>query len=453
MSGAFNIDIEVGAVKGAGNNIIIHCASLTEQWEITRSGQELSAFHAELSNDVRIKRNKIGLGKCPNVSDLDLCEEFLSRLGCTSAVLRVEIFHKFLAIPQAVCDGLAYASHKPFGKSLREGYMQKHPRFVRRGGGKKYMRLTKDERGGSLICYTKEDKASIIASIKIGASTQIMNLQDKVPNAFVVKSGKRQWVLQASGAKDYQSWATHLENLLKEFGQDIGGADDADDNDQKGAGSKGLAALSLNVSGSNATPQQYKKLKQQNTQLKVDADQLTDEVESMKRQLERLKDLFADANTTQDAMSRRVEQEFAREKDALIRDYELQQQNLETEIEELGRRINAKTAMEGGGAVSKLLAGFGLARPEDLKVEIDAEKKSLDVFTEDEKLTIKFMHKHLHRHTHKHQHTHKHIHLHKDAEDNVDNVDPSDFEPVDKHTISHTITHTNTQIKIQGSYF
>ena len=35
-------------------------------------------------------------------------------------------WYKFLNIPQSVRDGLTYSSHKPYGKSLREGYMQKH---------------------------------------------------------------------------------------------------------------------------------------------------------------------------------------------------------------------------------------------------------------------------------------------------------------------------------------
>ena len=103
-------------------------------------------------------------------------------------------------IPQSVRDGLTYASHKAFGKSLREGYMQRHPRFVRRGGGKRYIRLTKDDRGGSLICYLDENHKqsnSIQSSLKIAASTEIQGLKDKgIQNAFVLKSGKRQWILQ-----------------------------------------------------------------------------------------------------------------------------------------------------------------------------------------------------------------------------------------------------------------
>ena len=212
MSGAFNIDIEVGSKDP--KTITIYCASLTDTWTVNHSDSELSQFHQSLSKDSAIQKNKIGLGQCPKVSDIGSCELFLSRLGCTSAVLRVKLFHEFLNIPQSVRDGLTYASHKPFGKTLREGYMQKHPRFVRRGGGKKWIRLTKDDRGGSLICYKDENKNAVISSIKIGASTEIQNLKDKgIPNAFVLKSGKRQWVLQASSARDYQTWQTQLDNM------------------------------------------------------------------------------------------------------------------------------------------------------------------------------------------------------------------------------------------------
>ena len=214
MSGAFNIDIEVGQPSDGGGKIKIYCASLTDTWTVDKTGQELIKFHKSLGQDSAIKKNKIGLGQCPNIKDIGECELFLSRLGCTSAVLRVILFHDFLNIPKSVRDGLTYASHKPFGKNLREGYMQKHPRFVRRGGGKKWIRLTKDDRGGSLICYKDENKNAIISSIKIGASTEIQNLKDKgIPNAFVVKSGKRQWVLQASSSRDYQTWQIQLDNM------------------------------------------------------------------------------------------------------------------------------------------------------------------------------------------------------------------------------------------------
>eukprot|EP00483_Globobulimina_turgida_P009320 UN09339 len=108
--------------------------------------------------------------------------------------------------------------------------------------------------------------------------------------------------------------------------------------------------------------------------------------------------------------------------------------------------------MDSGNTAS-LLQGFHIGTEEVLKSEIDTEKQILDTFTEDERATIKFLHKHLHRHRHKHIHTHKHIHLHKDEADNVDNVDIEDVELVDRHTIAHTITHTNSQFQIKKAFF
>jgi len=444
MSGAFNIDVEVG--KSGGNQIKIYCASLTETWTVDHTDDDLMRFHGQLSVDPAIKKNKIALSHRPSVANIAECEEFLSGLACTSAVLRVALFHDFLNIPQSVRDGLTYASHKPFGKTLREGYMQRHPRFVRRGGGRKWIRLTREERGGSLIAYKDENKGSPLASIKIGASTQIQNLKEKgIQNAFVIKSGKRQWVLQASNPRDYQAWSTHLENILKQFGGQIGGGGSTKE-EEKDSGAAEDIQIGIGAAGNTGQADKYRN---QNMKLKQELDALHGQMEGMQRELDRLKLLYEEAGSGKEAMTRKVEMEFAKEKDSLIRDYELQHQNLENELQDLHRQCDAKTAMDsGGGGAAKFLAGFTAGLQEDLQCEIDAEKKSLDKLTEDERSVIKFMHKHLHRHVHKHTHSHKHIHLHKDAADNVDIGDDIDIERVNKHTIAHTITHTNTQFQI-----
>merc|ERR1719474_1005933 len=177
----------------------IFCASLTDTWNLERNFTDLKKFHNDLTNHDMITKNKINLGKCPNIENTDGCELYLSRLGCTAAVLRIKRFHEFLEIPQSVRDGLTFASHKPFGK---------------------------EEREGSVICYKdaneKEGKAvktSIISSVKIGASTEMAGLKDKgIPNAFVLKSGKRQWVLQAVSGREYQLWQAKLFDILKQFG-------------------------------------------------------------------------------------------------------------------------------------------------------------------------------------------------------------------------------------------
>eukprot|EP00488_Nonionellina_sp_1-RS-2012_P004400 TRINITY_DN9898_c0_g1_i1.p1 TRINITY_DN9898_c0_g1~~TRINITY_DN9898_c0_g1_i1.p1 ORF type:complete len:125 (+),score=25.67 TRINITY_DN9898_c0_g1_i1:40-375(+) len=81
------------------------------------------------------------------------------------------------------------------------------------------IRLTKDDRGGSLICYADENAQLPISSLKIGSQTEMQNLKDKgIPNAFVLKSGKRQWVCQATSGRDYTNWQSQLVAMLKEFG-------------------------------------------------------------------------------------------------------------------------------------------------------------------------------------------------------------------------------------------
>ena len=305
MSGAFNIDIEVGSSDG--DKIKIYCASLTDTWTVEHNNNELVTFHSTLSKEEKIKQNKMNLGPCPKISDAATCELFLSRLGCTSAVLRIPLFHSFLNIPQSVRDGLAYASHKPFGKNLREGHMQKHPRFVRRGGGKKWIRLTKDEKGGSLICYRDEEKKGIVSSIKIGQSTTIQNLK-QINNAFVVKSGKRQWVLQASSPRDYKQWQSQLDNIsmsphnvhtnpevnirkiaickVKEFGNKVTGTEAEKQREQKTNDNNNDIVIGIGSQGNNA---QADKLQQENMKLRETVDGLHEKIEGMQKELDRLK--------------------------------------------------------------------------------------------------------------------------------------------------------------------
>eukprot|EP01084_Bolivina_argentea_P265979 450997_1 len=474
MSGAFNIDIEVGA-GGTTGKIKIYCASLTDTWNIVRSGVELAQFHSSLSKEQAITTNKINLGGCPKVDDITACELFLSRLGCTAAVLRIAKFHDFLNVPKSVRDGLTYASHKPYGKSLREGYMQRHPRFVRRGGGKRWIRLTKDDRGGSLICYLDENnKNSIIASLKIGASTEIQNLKDRgIPNAFVLKSGKRQWVLQASSSRDYTMWQSQLISMLKEFGPVS-----LDNNNNKNNSSD--KPKTPRNSNNNKLEQQRQsakaakasagtgKILKENQEITAKIKKMKLKIADLAEEIDKYKELEIEMLSNAEDLKRKRKKQFEKDKEDLIAEYEVKQDNLRGEIEELNQKLENKTATEGGySGLKTLFSEYIEINIDDYKEDallsdndnddddgrsntnmlqnMDNDDKD-DFNDEDGKGNIKYLHKHLHRHDHKHIHSHRHLHIH-------DQTGDAPITYTHTHTIAHTICHTNTQFKIKKSLF
>lgn len=463
MSGAFNIDIEVGPSDKKGV-IKIYCSSLTNTWTVDRNSVELAQFHNGLSKDDIVKHNKLYIPPCPKTDNATACELFLSQLGCNAAILRIQRFHEFLSIPEDVKKGLAYATHKPFGTPIRAGYLQKHPRFVRKGGGKRWIRLTQDERGGSLICYKDENsQKNVVASLKIGASTEMKNLtNDGIPNAFVLKSGKRQWILQAQSNREYYGWQSAISQMVKKLGGNISAvAGPTDDQKQSiqtennNQSSQNVStAVSLNVGASSMSDN---KLLKQNVKLKQELEQKTEMIRGMQEEIAALKEKAIEAGSNTEEMRRKIQKEFHKKKDELERDYELQHENLRAEIEELHRKLEAKTAMEGGHSAMKTLFGdgfkIGIGEDDELQAEIDAEKKLLDSFSEEEKATIKYIHKHLHRHDHKHIHHHRHVHHHIHDGDNKNKSKENTESIVATHTISHTITHTNTQFKIKKSFF
>ena len=73
MSGAFNIDIECGNGQKP-KSIKIYCASLTDTWSVERDQVSLAQFHAGLSKEQSIQKNKINLGNCPKTDNIDACE-------------------------------------------------------------------------------------------------------------------------------------------------------------------------------------------------------------------------------------------------------------------------------------------------------------------------------------------------------------------------------------------
>eukprot|EP00484_Ammonia_sp_Unknown_P002028 CAMPEP_0197022854 /NCGR_PEP_ID=MMETSP1384-20130603/3654_1 /TAXON_ID=29189 /ORGANISM="Ammonia sp." /LENGTH=491 /DNA_ID=CAMNT_0042450965 /DNA_START=61 /DNA_END=1536 /DNA_ORIENTATION=+ len=488
MSGAFNIDIECSQ-GSSSSKLKIFCASLTETWDTECDQVQFAQFHAGLSSEDTIKKNGIPLpNPCPKVDNIDDCEDFLSRLACTAAVLRLSRFHEFLAIPQSVRDGLTYASHKAFGKAIREGYMQRHPRFVRRGGGRMWIRLTKDDRGGSLIAFkneTETDNHDILSSLKLGASTEMQTLKDKgIPNAFVLRSGKRQWVLQASSGRDYSSWQSQLVNMLKEFGPvniDNNNEEQKDSNNSSDqpavSSSTGSPKHSARGAPANAAvPVDTGKILKENQELSEKIKKVRQKIANLASEIDRYKDLEIEAKNNEIELKRKGQKQFQKEKEDLIAEYEVKQDNLRGEIEILHQKLEQKTFDEGG------LSGLkSLFNEEFVEININDYKQAAagaakSAFADDEGLLAvagseeavaggglgdddedeedelinekgasgryKYLHKHLHRHDHKHIHDHRHTHIHDHTEE-----PPTTY--THTHTICHTIAHTTTQFKMK----
>ena len=317
-----------------------------------------------------------------------------------------------------------------------------------------------------MLSYPDQSKnAPVLAALKIGASTTIQSIADSIKDAFVVKSGKRQWVLQATSTREFNLWQSQVMEILKQFGSiSVGlpakGGAGAGGGRKPASPSESAAAAAAAASNSNSVAASAvalgsnasnANLVKKNEELRVQVDRLRAVVDSQRAELRELHEEQKDAEENDaDSIRRQVMQEFAREKEELIRDYELQHENLRSEIEDLHRKLEAKTALEAGSSGLKTMfaEGFSFGRNEDdeLQVEIDTEKRYLDGLTEDERASIKFVHKHLHRHDSKHIHHHRHIHYHDDTQDPPQLMTQT-------HTISHTITHTNTQFKIKKSFF
>jgi len=393
MSGAFNIDVEVGKIPEKPKSIKIFCASLTDTWNLERNFTDLKKFHNDLTNHDMITKNKINLGKCPNIENTDGCELYLSRLGCTAAVLRIKRFHEFLEIPQSVRDGLTFASHKPFGKVVREGWMFRHPRFVRRGGGKRWICLTKEERGGSVICYKdaneKEGKAvktSIISSVKIGASTEMAGLKDKgIPNAFVLKSGKRQWVLQAVSGREYQLWQAKLFDILKQFGpvtmnveEQIEEKETATETETETADAESVSGKSAKSSSSprasklkgklsKLSPRSPKqnavndpataKLLRENVTLERKIKDMKERIKELAKEIAEYQDKEIELRNLEQEIRRKEQKNFQRQKEDLIAEYEVKQDNLRAQLEQTHQKMEQKTYDEGKRSGLKSLFG------------------------------------------------------------------------------------------------
>eukprot|EP01084_Bolivina_argentea_P299308 515914_1 len=226
-AGAFNVDIEVAApsLSDKTETIKVYCRSLTDKWEVQVESKDLEEFHHTLISDTTITDNKkIDLPQeCPQISDALSCQLFLSRIACIGHILRMEKFWTFLNIPRSVCDGLSYASSKPFGDTLYESKMLRHTIDAVTEDREWFFRLVKDNRGGSLVWYKDETKKFVISSLKIGASTNVKLEWKNNDNVFVfdIKSGKRVWQIQTTESGNWKKWRDSFNQLLRQFGSSV----------------------------------------------------------------------------------------------------------------------------------------------------------------------------------------------------------------------------------------
>ena len=202
------------------------------------------------------------------------------------------------------------------------------------------------------------------------------------------------------------------------------------------------------------------KLLKENQELTEKIKKMKQQISTLASEIDRYKDLEIEMKTNESELKRKGQKQFQREKEDLIAKYEVQQDNLRSEIETLHQKLEQKTADEGGQSGLKSLFG------EDyLEVNLDdykhgqllseddddagfgaagRSKTELDMDDEDEDIggDKKYLHKHLHRHDHKHIHEHRHTHIHDQTGDK-----PITY--THTHTICHTIIHTMTQFKVK----
>lgn len=216
------------------------------------------------------------------------------------------------------------------------------------------------------------------------------------------------------------------------------------------------------------------KLLKENEELSEKIKKIKLKVSKLASEIDHYKDLEIEMATNEAELKRKGQKLFQKEKEELIATYEVKQDNLRGEIEELHKKLEQKTAEEGGRSGLKSLFGDDYAeiniadykQASNAQQDDEEEEESDDGYLDDEiddesqglngnkkqskedvpDANIKYLHKHLHRHDHKHIHDHRHTHIH----------DQRGKEPITythTHTIAHTITHTMTQFKIKKNTF
>ena len=196
-------------------------------------------------------------------------------------------------------------------------------------------------------------------------------------------------------------------------------------------------------------------LQMEEIDLKKQFESLQYQLEGMEHEIKVLKFQNQQLNLGRDELKKEIEQEFNREREEIVKDYEIQNQNLQDILNELNAALTAKASVpqlppKTLGFNSLFNKGGASQDEEEVEnlIQIDIEKQMLRHLGDDEKLRIKHTHQHLHKHTQKHIHEHRHTHIDKDMKEQ--GLIPDHIEFSDKHELAHNISHTNTQMILEG---
>jgi len=442
MASAFCIDVEVALSTEAENSYHLFCACLDARWEIERSKQSIQEFHKFVSQEASTKSVIPPSFNPDNLVDV---EEYLCALGCAGPVLKLQKFH-FLNVPKVVRDGLQYVSDKPYGEKLRTGFLQKRPSFTKRGGGKRYCELTKDDRGNSLLLYTNDKSKYIIGAFKIGPTTVIQKLPE-FENTVVLLADKRQWVLQAASQRDFLVWSAQLGEAVSQIG-----GNNLLSRDQKKPEAKTAEEDKNEKNNKKHTKgdQEAQSFQLQNTSLTQKIKDLENTFETTKTNIQNLRKETAELQSKHENMRLAIRKQFETENKEMIQKYELDHEALRKKIEEMHCELENKLLRESGfGGYDSL---FNETFVENTNVEeekkdenpVNAENPNgNNVLSVDDH--IKFEHRHLHKHYHKHVYNHHHTHYHEERDKTISSYSQT-------HTLAHTITHTHTKIQIKRKF-
>jgi len=415
------------------------------------------------------------LPRQPSKDDPEKVELFLCRLGCLPAALRYPNFHDFLDIPSKIRAGLKYVAEKPYGKPMKNGLLQIHPRFVSKPPVPRQIELSMVSRNANLLVYPDaQDKVPIMV-LGLVSSTSYKKL-DELKNTVAILSGKRQLILQAGSAKDFDNWVNALKKALKNVGAQVsdenaGGSDKVRDEISAGLGKIGLGKISRSIGGtstkneSNTNKVDVQKLQNENKDMRKEIEKCKVQMTELTAQLERMEREKEKIRSGEKELRERKWKDFQKEMEKLEDDHTKAMEVLRQEIEELQCKIEEKNRLEGFYKVGTLFSdGFDKEEQTDVQAteqEVGQEpapkkdeRKDEQKYNEDGQLedyqedtqqsgsTYKVTYKNQHKHHHIHILHHRHTHYHNDTTE-------KEVVFTQTETLAHTIVHTATQFQIK----